>query len=202
LLISNRFDEHKADYILDYSKIKDLALKEKQIKIIQTWMEEKIEETYVNINKDSRKCVFVNNQVRFNEIFYEKLPEEKLEIVEKSNKNFKTAMIGDGINDSPALSQSFVGISISNAANIAVDASDVILLNKNNIGSLKTLINVCNKTLETIKQNLFWAFSYNIIAIPIAAMGLLNPMWAAFFMAFSDIVVVGNSLRLNLKKIN
>ena len=148
------------------------------------------------------KCVLVNNQIGFNEIFYEKLPEEKLEIVEESNKNLKTAMIGDGINDSPALSQSFVGISISNAANIAVDASDVILLNKNNIGSLKTLINVSNKTLETIKQNLFWAFSYNIIAIPIAAMGLLNPMWAALFMAFSDIVVVGNSLRLNLKKIN
>ena len=148
------------------------------------------------------KCVLVNNQIGFNEIFYEKLPKEKLEIIEKSNKNLKTAMIGDGINDSPALSQSFVGISISNAANIAVDASDVILLNKNNIGSLKTLINVSNKTLETIKQNLFWAFSYNLIAIPIAAMGLLNPMWAAFFMAFSDIVVVGNSLRLNLKKIN
>ena len=72
-------------------------------------------------------------------------------------------MIGDGINDSPALSQSFVGISISSAANIAVDASDVILLNKNNIGSLKTLINISNKTLETIKQNLFWAFSYNIM---------------------------------------
>ena len=64
LLISNRFDEHKADYSLDYSKIKDLALKEKQIKIIQTWMEEKIEETYVNINKDSRKCVFVNNWLK------------------------------------------------------------------------------------------------------------------------------------------
>ena len=64
LLISNRFDEHKADYILDYSKIKDLALKEKQIKIIQTWMEEKIEETYININKDSRKCVFVNNWLK------------------------------------------------------------------------------------------------------------------------------------------
>ena len=64
LLISNRFDEHKADYILDYSKIKDLALKEKQINVIQTWMEEKIEETYVNINKDSRKCVFVNNWLK------------------------------------------------------------------------------------------------------------------------------------------
>ena len=64
LLISNRFDEHKADYILDYSKIKDLALKEKQIKIIQTWMEEKIEETYININKDSRKCIFVNNWLK------------------------------------------------------------------------------------------------------------------------------------------
>ncbi len=64
LLISNRFDEHKADYSLDYSKIKDLALKEKQIKVIQTWMEEKIEETYININKDSRKCVFVNNWLK------------------------------------------------------------------------------------------------------------------------------------------
>ena len=64
LLISNRFDEHKADYILDYSKIKDLALKEKQINVIQTWMEEKIEETYININKDSRKCVFVNNWLK------------------------------------------------------------------------------------------------------------------------------------------
>ena len=148
------------------------------------------------------KCVLVNNQIGFNEIFYEKLPEEKLEIVEESNKNLKTAMIGDGINDSPALSQSFVGISISNAVNIAIDASDVILLNKNSIGSLRTLINISNKTLETIKQNLFWAFSYNIIAIPIAATGLLNPMWAAFFMAFSDVVVVGNSLRLNYKKIN
>ena len=64
LLISNRFDEHKADYSLDYSKIKELALKEKQIKIIQTWMEEKIDETYININKDSRKCVFVNNWLK------------------------------------------------------------------------------------------------------------------------------------------
>ncbi len=64
LLISNRFDEHKADFSLDYSKIKDLALKEKQIKVIQTWMEEKIEETYININKDSRKCVFVNNWLK------------------------------------------------------------------------------------------------------------------------------------------
>jgi len=64
LLISNRFDEHKADYSLDYSKIKELALKEKQINIIQNWMEEKIEDTYVNINKDSRKCVFVNNWLK------------------------------------------------------------------------------------------------------------------------------------------
>ena len=64
LLISNRFDEHKADYSLDYSKIKELALKEKQIKIIQNWMEEKIEETFININKDSRKCVFVNNWLK------------------------------------------------------------------------------------------------------------------------------------------
>lgn len=110
-------------------------------------------------------------------------------------------MLGDGINDAPALSKAFIGISLSNASQIAIQSSDVILLNKNNLNQLNKAFKISRHTLRTIKQNLFWAFSYNIIAIPIACLGYLNPMWAALFMAFSDIVVIGNSIRLKFKKI-
>ena len=77
----------------------------------------------------------------------------------------------------------------------------MILLNKNNLNQLNKALKISRYTLRTIKQNLFWAFSYNLIAIPIACLGYLNPMWAALFMAFSDVVVVGNSVRLKFKKI-
>ena len=110
-------------------------------------------------------------------------------------------MIGDGINDAPALTESDVGISIANANGIAIQSSDVILLSSSNLDQLIQLFKISKATFLTIKQNLFWAFSYNIIAIPLAFMGLLNPMWAALFMAFSDIVVIGNSIRLRYKKI-
>ena len=147
------------------------------------------------------KCENLNDTLSFDEIFSNQLPEDKLKIIEKINRENDTIMIGDGINDAPALSKAFVGISLGNASQIAKQSSEIILLNKDNLRQLPKALQIGKHTLITIKQNLFWAFSYNLIAIPIACMGLLNPMWAALFMAFSDIVVIGNSIRLKFKKI-
>jgi len=93
-----------------------------------------------------------------------------------------------------------VGVSFSQASQVAIQSSQVILLN-DKLSTLSKSISVGRQTLSTIKQNLFWAFSYNIVAIPLAAAGYLNPMWGALFMAFSDLVVIGNSLRLMWSRI-
>ena len=147
------------------------------------------------------KCEKLNQKLFLDNIYSEKLPEDKLKIIEKINKNNDTIMIGDGINDAPALSKASLGVSLGNASQIAIQASEIILLNNKNLNQLPRALKIGQHTLLTIKQNLFWAFSYNIVAIPIACLGYLNPMWAALFMAFSDIVVVGNSIRLKFKKI-
>lgn len=128
------------------------------------------------------------------------LPEQKLKQLEKYAQESPTAMIGDGINDAPALAKATIGVSLSQASKVAIQAAQIVLLN----GKLSSLVNayqISQLTLKTIHQNLFWAFAYNIVAIPIAAMGMLNPMWGALFMAFSDVVVIGNSIRLNWKRI-
>jgi Cu+-exporting ATPase len=146
-------------------------------------------------------CQKLAQNVGINNVFSEQLPQQKLEQIEQLNKQGFTAMVGDGINDAPALAKAHVGISLGGSTEVAIDSAQIVLLNKGNLHQLVQAFKISKHTLLTIKQNLFWAFSYNIVAIPIAAMGFLNPMWGALFMAFSDVIVIGNSLRLKNKSI-
>jgi len=123
-----------------------------------------------------------------------------LDMVEKLNSQSPTAMIGDGINDAPALAKATIGISMSDASHIAMQTADVVLMD-NGIKNLPLALGVGKHTFITIKQNLFWAFFYNIIAIPIAALGFLSPVIAALAMGLSDIVLAANSVRLFVKKV-
>ncbi len=143
----------------------------------------------------------VARQLGIEEVYAEQLPSQKLELIERLSKEAPTAMVGDGINDAPALAKATLGVSLSDASQAAIQSAQIVLL-KGNLEHLRQAVGISQHTVLTIKQNLFWAFAYNIVAIPIAAAGLLNPMWGALFMAFSDVVVIGNSIRLKHKKID
>lgn len=132
----------------------------------------------------------------------EQMPEQKLREIERLQNDGYTAMVGDGINDAPALSKATVGISLSNSTQIAIQSAQVILLNAKSLQSVFDSFLISKHTYLTIKQNLFWAFFYNVVAIPLAALGYLDPMIAALSMAFSDVIVIGNSIRLKHKKID
>ena len=133
-------------------------------------------------------------------VYAQKTPEEKLEIIGQLNNETPVAMVGDGINDAPALSKATIGISLSEATQLAVQSAQVVLMNKG-IQHLPLALGLGKHTFKTIKGNLFWAFIYNIVAIPIAAAGLLQPGLAALAMGFSDVVLAINSLWLKFKKV-
>ncbi len=146
------------------------------------------------------RCQKVANAIGITEIHAEKLPADKLTVIDVYKNKGTTIMVGDGINDAPALTQANIGVSMGDSSQVAIQSAKVILLNTD-LYTLVKFLQISKHTLLTIKQNLFWAFAYNVIAIPIAAMGFLNPMIGALAMAFSDVVVVGNSLRLKVKKL-
>jgi len=146
------------------------------------------------------KCRQLATELGIDELHAEKSPSEKLQIIDQLSAQAKVAMVGDGINDAPALARAFIGISMSNATQVAVKSSEVILL-KGNLTLLPTVFTLARATRKTIKENLFWAFFYNVMALPLAIAGILSPMVAAGAMGLSSIVVAGNSIRLKRRRI-
>ncbi|WP_018627281.1 heavy metal translocating P-type ATPase [Niabella aurantiaca] len=146
------------------------------------------------------KAKQIADELGIDEVIAEKTPEEKLRIIGEKNAQIPTAMVGDGINDAPALAKATIGISMSDASQIAMQTAQVVLTN-HGLKNLPLAMGLGKHTYKTIKENLFWAFSYNIVAIPVAAVGLLTPMFGALIMAFSDVVLALNSGRLAVKKV-
>ena len=149
----------------------------------------------------------VKNQTGIDEVICDVLPQDKAKHIMNFKKKTKTAMVGDGINDAPALTCADIGIAIGAGTDIAIDSADIVLM-KNSLLDAANAISLSRKTLKNIRENLFWAFIYNIIGIPIAAGVLipafnikLEPMFAATAMSLSSFCVVINALRINTFKV-
>ncbi len=209
--VQNKFDELSSEgktviFCAVNSKLSGLLAIEDPIKTTSVEAIVKMKKLGLNIfmlTGDNKKTAnAIAKRVGINNVFAEVMPDQKAEKVKELQDEGKTvAMVGDGINDSPALVTADLGIAIGTGTDIAIESSDITLIN-GNLNSVVSAINLSKKTIRTIKQNLFWAFIYNTIGIPFAALGFLNPMIGALAMSFSSVSVISNSLRLKRAKVN
>ena len=196
----------KEDKLIGIIAVSD-ELKEDSIKVVETMKKSGL--SVVMITGDNERTARAVAEKAGIEKFYAGVtPDEKGKIIEKLKTDGRTAMVGDGINDAVALTSADTGFAIGSGTDIAIDSADVVIM-KNSLTDVASAITLSRKTLAVIKQNLFWAFIYNIIGIPIAA-GALIPLWniemspmiGAAAMSLSSFFVVSNALRLNFVKIN
>jgi len=168
--------------------------------VIQYFKSKKIKTILLSGDR-AKNCREIAARLQMDESIAEQSPEEKMACIIRLSQEFPIAMVGDGINDAPALAKASLGISMSEASQIAMQTADLVLMGQG-LRNLPISMELGRHTYSTIRQNLFWAFFYNIIAIPLAGFGLLTPAIAALSMGFSDVLLVGNSMRLYFRKID
>lgn len=172
----------------------------KEAAAVIKWLHDQHIKTILLSGDRLEKCIQVATELGIDEVIGEQSPQQKLDKISSLNEKTPTAMVGDGINDAPALAKATLGISLSDATQIAMQSADVILMN-HGLKNLPEALALGRHTYLTIKQNLFWAFLYNVVAIPIAAAGLLTPTFSALAMGLSDVVLALNSIKLFVKKV-
>ncbi len=188
----------KNDVLLGWVDVKDETRPE-AMAVVQYFKSKGIK-TYLLSGDTMAATTVLGRALGIDEIMAERSPAEKMAIVASLAKTAPTAMVGDGINDAPALAKATIGISMSDASQVAMQTADIVLMNKG-LQKLPEALGLGKHTLLTIQQNLFWAFFYNIIAIPFAATGFFIPAAAALIMGLSDVVLAANSVRLFVKKV-
>jgi len=188
----------KNDQLLGWIDVKDEIRPE--AKPIIAYLHSKGIKTVLLSGDRKAKAEELGRELGIEEVIAEQTPEQKLQIITQRSAAIPTAMIGDGINDAPALAKATVGISMSDASQMAMQTAQVVLMN-NGLKKLPMALGLGKHTYSTIKTNLFWAFAYNVVAIPIAALGFLQPGFAALVMGLSDVVLAINSGRLYVKKV-
>ncbi len=188
----------KNNQLLGWIDVKDEIRSE--AKTVITYLKNKNIKTILLSGDRMAKCKQLASQLGIDEVIAEQSPEQKLQKIAELNTATPTAMVGDGINDAPALAKATIGISMSEASQIAVQSAQVVLMN-HGLKKMPMALGMGKATYTTIKQNLFWAFAYNIVAIPVAAFGFLTPTFGAMVMGLSDVVLAVNSVRLFVKKV-